>query len=143
MSLVSLCYRLDIIRAFAMPERLCFTQELRQKLLALCDLRFEAVNVCPRELVLIIREIFEHGKAHSIGYLSTGPSTDSKDVPLGQLSMLLSQRRSSLAMCRRGLSPYLHFTCLASSQSYQTCIDDAHSNLSHRNSSLSCTRSWD
>lgn len=54
-----------------MPERLCFTQELRQKLLSLCDLRFEAVNGCPRELVLIIGEIFEHGKAHSSGHLST------------------------------------------------------------------------
>jgi hypothetical protein len=64
-------YRLDIIRAFSVPERLCFTQELRQKLLSLCDLRFEEVNGCPRELVLIIGEIFEHAKAHSSGRLST------------------------------------------------------------------------
>ncbi|CEO58722.1 hypothetical protein PMG11_03427 [Penicillium brasilianum] len=62
---------LDIIRAFSVPERLCFTQELRQKLLSLCDLRFEAVNGCPRELALIIGEILEHAKAHSTDRLST------------------------------------------------------------------------
>jgi hypothetical protein len=53
------------------PERLCFTQELRSKFLSLCDLRFEEVNGCPRELVLIIGEILEHAKAHSSGRLST------------------------------------------------------------------------
>ncbi|KAJ5166698.1 fungal-specific transcription factor domain-containing protein [Penicillium canariense] len=63
---------LDIIRAFSVPDRLCFTQELRKKLLSLCDLRFEAVNGCPRELVLIIGEILEHAKAHSSSSLATG-----------------------------------------------------------------------
>lgn len=62
--------RLDIIRAFSVPERLCFTQELRRKLLSLCDLRFEAVNGCPRELVLIIGEIFEHANAYSSARLT-------------------------------------------------------------------------
>ncbi|KAF3398488.1 hypothetical protein F1880_005762 [Penicillium rolfsii] len=62
---------LDIIRAFSVPERLCFTVALRQKLLSLCDLRFEEVNGCPRELVLIIGDILEHAKSHSSGRLST------------------------------------------------------------------------
>ncbi|KAJ5127339.1 fungal-specific transcription factor domain-containing protein [Penicillium atrosanguineum] len=60
---------LDIIRAFSTPERLCFTQDLRIKLLSLCDLRFESVNGCPRDLVLIIGEILEQAKAHSNGSL--------------------------------------------------------------------------
>ncbi|KAJ5180519.1 fungal-specific transcription factor domain-containing protein [Penicillium capsulatum] len=55
---------LDIIRAFSMPERLCFSQNLRQKLLSLCNLRFEAVNGCPRELVLIIGDVLENAKAY-------------------------------------------------------------------------------
>lgn len=58
---------LDIIRAFASPERLCFTQELRLKLLSLCNLRFEAVNGCPRDIVLIIAAILECAKAYSSG----------------------------------------------------------------------------
>ncbi|KAJ5082142.1 fungal-specific transcription factor domain-containing protein [Penicillium argentinense] len=56
---------LDIIRAFSLPERLCFTQELRSKLLSLCNLRFEAVNGCPREIVLVIGEILELAKARA------------------------------------------------------------------------------
>ncbi|KAJ5242387.1 fungal-specific transcription factor domain-containing protein [Penicillium citrinum] len=58
---------LDIIRAFSSPERLCFTQELRLKLLSLCNLRFEAVNGCPRDIVLIIAAILECAKAYSSG----------------------------------------------------------------------------
>lgn len=61
--------RLDIIRAFSSPERLCFTQELRLKLLSLCNLRFEAVNGCPRDIVLIIAAILECAKAYSSGKL--------------------------------------------------------------------------
>ncbi|KAJ5204223.1 fungal-specific transcription factor domain-containing protein [Penicillium cinerascens] len=60
---------LDIIRAFSTPERLCFTQDLRKRLLSLCDLRFESVNGCPREIVFIIGEILERAKAHSSGRL--------------------------------------------------------------------------
>ncbi|KAJ5683043.1 fungal-specific transcription factor domain-containing protein [Penicillium macrosclerotiorum] len=60
---------LDIIRAFSLPERICFSQELRKKLLSLCDLRFEAVNGCPREIVLVMGEILESAKAHSLGRL--------------------------------------------------------------------------
>lgn len=55
-------YRLDIIRAFATPQRLCFTQDLRERLLSLCDLRFESVNGCPRELVLIIGDVLNNAK---------------------------------------------------------------------------------
>lgn len=47
-----------------MPQRLCFSRSLRHKLLSLCDLRFEAVNGCPRELVLIIGDVLEHAKAY-------------------------------------------------------------------------------
>lgn len=60
---------MDIIRAFSTPERLCFTQDLRKRLLSLCDLRFESVNGCPREIVLIIGEVLEQTKAHSSGSL--------------------------------------------------------------------------
>ncbi|OQD76495.1 hypothetical protein PENDEC_c004G02412 [Penicillium decumbens] len=60
---------LDIIRAFSTPERLSFTQDLRKKLLSLCDLRFESVNGCPREIVLMIGEILEQAKAHTGGSL--------------------------------------------------------------------------
>ncbi|KAJ5291877.1 fungal-specific transcription factor domain-containing protein [Penicillium angulare] len=62
---------LDIIRSFSAPERLCFPQKLREKLLSLCDLRFESVNGCPRELVLVIGNVLEHTKAHSTGRIST------------------------------------------------------------------------
>jgi hypothetical protein len=61
--------RLDIVRAFARPERLCFTRELRERLLALGNLRFEAVNGCPRELVLIIGNLLDAAKAHTSGSL--------------------------------------------------------------------------
>ena len=63
-------FRLDIIRAFSMPERLCFPQTLRRKLLSLCNLRFEAVNGCPRELVITIGDVLQHTKAYSTGNLT-------------------------------------------------------------------------
>ncbi|KAJ5752511.1 fungal-specific transcription factor domain-containing protein [Penicillium odoratum] len=62
---------LDIIRAFSAPGRLCFSQRLRKKLLSLGNLRFESVNGCPRELVLLIGEVLEHAKTHSTGDLGT------------------------------------------------------------------------
>ncbi|KAJ5729288.1 fungal-specific transcription factor domain-containing protein [Penicillium malachiteum] len=62
---------LDIIRSFSASGRLCFPQPLREKLLSLCDLRFESVNGCPRELVLIIGNVLEQGKAHSTGLIGT------------------------------------------------------------------------
>ncbi|KAJ6109561.1 fungal-specific transcription factor domain-containing protein [Penicillium sp. IBT 16267x] len=68
---------LDIIRAFSAPGRLCFSQKLREKLLSLCDLRFESVNGCPRELVLLIGEVLEHAKAHLNGKLETEEYGDS------------------------------------------------------------------
>ncbi|KAJ5628205.1 fungal-specific transcription factor domain-containing protein [Penicillium lividum] len=62
---------LDIIRAFSAPGRLCFSQRLRKKLLSLGNSRFESVNGCPRELVLLIGEVLEHAKTHSTGDLGT------------------------------------------------------------------------
>ncbi|KAJ5096933.1 fungal-specific transcription factor domain-containing protein [Penicillium angulare] len=73
---------LDIIRSFSAPERLCFPQKLREKLLSLCDLRFESVNGCPRELVLVIGDVLEHTKAHSTGRIST---EDFRDVLKGSI----------------------------------------------------------
>ncbi|KAH8702250.1 fungal-specific transcription factor domain-containing protein [Talaromyces proteolyticus] len=60
---------LDIVRAFAAPERLCFTQDLRERLVSLGNLKFEAVNGCPRELVLLIGDLLEHAKRHASGNL--------------------------------------------------------------------------
>ncbi|KAJ5658286.1 fungal-specific transcription factor domain-containing protein [Penicillium longicatenatum] len=67
---------LDIIRAFSAPGRLYFSQKLREKLLSLCNLRFESVNGCPRELVLLIGEVLEHAKAHSTGNLEIEEYSD-------------------------------------------------------------------
>ncbi|KAJ5938210.1 fungal-specific transcription factor domain-containing protein [Penicillium verhagenii] len=67
---------LDIIRAFSTPGRLCFSQDLREKLLSLCNLRFESVNGCPRDLVLLIGEALEHAKARSIGRLNAKEYSD-------------------------------------------------------------------
>lgn len=61
--------RLDIIRAFSGPERLYLTQDVRQRLLSLGDLKFEAVNGCPRELVLIIGAALEGAKLQARGQL--------------------------------------------------------------------------
>ncbi|CAG7931643.1 unnamed protein product [Penicillium olsonii] len=60
---------LDIIRSFANPSRLCFSQELREKLSSLSSIDFEQVNGCPRKLFLLMGTILEHGKAHSSGGL--------------------------------------------------------------------------
>lgn len=61
--------RLDIIRSFASPGRLCFSQELRETISSLSGNGFEQVNGCPRKLFLIMGRILEHGKAHSQGKL--------------------------------------------------------------------------
>lgn len=76
---------MDTIRAFSTPQRLCFTQKLRKKLLSLCDLRFEAVNGCPRELSLIIGEVLDNAKAHTIGSLHTQEYTNNLHALLGNL----------------------------------------------------------
>lgn len=77
--------RLDIIRAFSIPERLCFSQNLRQKLLSLCDLRFEAVNGCPRELVLIIGDVLEHAKAYLAGNIGLKDYSDALQVSIRKM----------------------------------------------------------
>ncbi|CAG8364915.1 unnamed protein product [Penicillium salamii] len=60
---------LDIIRSFASPSRLCFSQELRETISSLSKIDFEQVNGCPRKLFLLMGKILEHGKAHSAGKL--------------------------------------------------------------------------
>ncbi|KAJ5427867.1 hypothetical protein N7491_008309 [Penicillium cf. griseofulvum] len=52
---------LDIIRSLADPQRLCFSQELREAVATLSDLKFERVNGCPREMFL----------AHAMGTITT------------------------------------------------------------------------
>ncbi|KAH8704858.1 fungal-specific transcription factor domain-containing protein [Talaromyces proteolyticus] len=61
--------RLDIVRAFSAPERLSFNQDLRKRILMLGDLKFEAVNGCPKDLALLIGELLEHAKANASGSL--------------------------------------------------------------------------
>jgi hypothetical protein len=61
--------RLDIIRAFSAPERLSLTQDHRQRLLSLVGLKFEAVNGCPREIVLIIGEVLQGAKSQASSQL--------------------------------------------------------------------------
>ncbi|KAJ5882348.1 fungal-specific transcription factor domain-containing protein [Penicillium soppii] len=60
---------LDIIRAFSAPERLSLTQDHRQRLLSLVGLKFEAVNGCPREIVLIIGEVLQGAKSQASSQL--------------------------------------------------------------------------
>lgn len=62
--------RLDIIRSFASPRRLCFSQDLRETISSLSGIEFEQVNGCPRKLFLLMGRILEHGKAHSEGGLN-------------------------------------------------------------------------
>ncbi|KAK9854433.1 hypothetical protein MYU51_004483 [Penicillium brevicompactum] len=61
---------LDIIRSFASPRRLCFSQDLRETISSLSGIEFEQVNGCPRKLFLLMGRILEHGKAHSEGGLN-------------------------------------------------------------------------
>ncbi|KAJ5836001.1 hypothetical protein N7447_002027 [Penicillium robsamsonii] len=63
--------RLDIIRSLADPRRLCFSQELREAVATLSDLKFERVNGCPREMFLVMGNVIEHAKAHAAGKLGT------------------------------------------------------------------------
>ncbi|EAU29329.1 conserved hypothetical protein [Aspergillus terreus NIH2624] len=61
---------LDIIRAFAGSERLCFSQDIREMVACVSDQSFEMVNGCPREVFLIIGNVLEKSKEHSLGWLS-------------------------------------------------------------------------
>lgn len=54
--------RLDIVRAFSHPERLCFTKELRETILDLSDHKLEKVNGCPRDMMLLISDALERAK---------------------------------------------------------------------------------
>lgn len=63
-------YRLDIIRSLRDPQRLCFSSELREAIVALSDLKFERVNGCPRALFLVMGRAMEHAKAHASGKMS-------------------------------------------------------------------------
>ncbi|KAJ5092076.1 fungal-specific transcription factor domain-containing protein [Penicillium alfredii] len=83
---------LDIIRAFSGPEKLCFTGELRERLLSLGNLRFEAVNGCPRELVLIIGKLLEQAKAHASGKLGVRQYVDMLQHSIHRLYLWDSSR---------------------------------------------------
>ncbi|KAL4898089.1 fungal-specific transcription factor domain-containing protein [Aspergillus ambiguus] len=61
---------LDIIRAAAGSERLCFSQDIREMVAGVSDQSFEMVNGCPREVFLIIGSVLEKSKEHSLGWLS-------------------------------------------------------------------------
>lgn len=61
--------RLDIVRSFANPSRLSFSKELRETISSLSDIKFEQVNGCPRKLFLLMGDILEHAKSHSLGEL--------------------------------------------------------------------------
>ncbi|KGO56660.1 Copper amine oxidase, N2-terminal [Penicillium expansum] len=60
---------LDIVRSFANPSRLSFSKELRETISSLSDIKFEQVNGCPRKLFLLMGDILEHAKSHSLGEL--------------------------------------------------------------------------
>ncbi|ETS77200.1 hypothetical protein PFICI_11074 [Pestalotiopsis fici W106-1] len=57
---------LDIIRAFANPQRLSFSQESRETLVMLIDSRFELVNGCPKDLFILIGEALTCAKARGL-----------------------------------------------------------------------------
>jgi hypothetical protein len=63
-------FRLDIIRAFAGPERLCFSQDIRETVASATDEMFELVNGCPREIFLVIGAALEKAKEYNLGWLS-------------------------------------------------------------------------
>ncbi|CAI7604119.1 unnamed protein product [Penicillium manginii] len=83
---------LDIIRAFSAPERLCFTHELRSKILSLCNLRFESVNGCPREIVLIIATILEYAKQYAAGSMEHSEFHDTIHSSIRKLYLWDSSR---------------------------------------------------
>ncbi|UKZ84045.1 hypothetical protein TrVFT333_011861 [Trichoderma virens FT-333] len=56
---------LDIIRAFAHPERLCFPTDVREFIIALSDNKLEMVNGCPREIMLLMGEALDRAKAYA------------------------------------------------------------------------------
>ncbi|KAH1693201.1 hypothetical protein KXX23_001812 [Aspergillus fumigatus] len=58
---------LDIIRAFAGPERLCFSQDIRETVASATDEKFELVNGCPREIFLVIGAALEKAKEYNLG----------------------------------------------------------------------------
>lgn len=62
--------RLDIVRAFAGAERMCFSQDVRDLVAYACDDMFEQVNGVPREIFLIIGDALEKSKEHMLGWLS-------------------------------------------------------------------------
>jgi hypothetical protein len=62
--------RLDIVRAFAGPERLCFSQDIRETVASATDEKFELVNGCPREIFLVIGAALEKAKEYNLGWLS-------------------------------------------------------------------------
>ncbi|KAE8153206.1 C6 zinc finger domain protein [Aspergillus avenaceus] len=61
---------LDIIRAFAGPERLCFSQDIRELVACASDSMFEMVNGCHRDVFLIIGGVMEKAKEYTLGWLS-------------------------------------------------------------------------
>ncbi|KAF7586745.1 hypothetical protein BBP40_008388 [Aspergillus hancockii] len=61
---------LDIIRAFAGPERLCFSQDIRELVACASDKKFEMVNGCHREVFLIIGGVMEKAKEYTMGWLT-------------------------------------------------------------------------
>ncbi|PLB47495.1 hypothetical protein P170DRAFT_193531 [Aspergillus steynii IBT 23096] len=61
---------LDIIRAFAGAERLCFSQDIREMVAFASDRKFELVNGCPRDIFLIIGGVLEKAKEYTLGWLT-------------------------------------------------------------------------
>ncbi|GKZ64072.1 hypothetical protein AnigIFM63309_010897 [Aspergillus niger] len=61
---------LDIIRASAGPERMCFSQDIRELVACASDRKFELVNGCPREVFLAIGAALEKAKEHTLGWLT-------------------------------------------------------------------------
>ncbi|KAJ5750478.1 hypothetical protein N7533_007506 [Penicillium manginii] len=58
--------RLDVIRSFSDPKRLCVSSDLRRKIVALSTSKFEQVNGCPRELFLEVGDALEYAKARQV-----------------------------------------------------------------------------
>ncbi|KAB8233875.1 uncharacterized protein BDW43DRAFT_275378 [Aspergillus alliaceus] len=61
---------LDIVRAFAGPERLCFSQDIRELVACASENTFEMVNGCHREVFLIIGSVLEKAKEYTLGWLT-------------------------------------------------------------------------
>ncbi|PWY92410.1 C6 zinc finger domain protein [Aspergillus heteromorphus CBS 117.55] len=62
---------LDIIRAFAGSERMCFSQDIRELVACASDRKFELVNGCPREVFLVIGGALEKAKEYTLGWLTS------------------------------------------------------------------------